>query len=119
MEHLNSYQFRTHPIGDDPSFPESIPNTWRTDIIRVGPVRNLDYPQGGRRVGSLSWEAGDGPSGEILDVEVGSDLRRQGLATAALRHSQAVAEASKGRIPVPRHSDMLTPDGAAWSRATK
>jgi ribosomal protein S18 acetylase RimI-like enzyme len=125
VRHLNEYQFRTHPIGATSLFPESEPGTWRTDIILRGPVKDTSYPQGGRRVGYLEWESDTDvtplrrPSNSpIVMVEVDEEHQRKGLATAALRHSQAIAKASGGRIPFPEHSGDRTPEGDAWAHST-
>jgi ribosomal protein S18 acetylase RimI-like enzyme len=117
---LNQYQFRTHPIGSNPAFPDSAPDTWRTDIVEVGPVRSKDYPQGGRRVGFMEWEKPEGntPSTQIWNVEVDPAHRRRGLATEALRHSQRVAKNSRGLIPMPVHADDRTTEGDVWARST-
>lgn len=115
---LNKYQFRTHPLGEDPHGIESTPDTWRTDIIVPGPVKYPNMSQGGRRVGHLTWEKTDSPSSEILVVEVDPEHRRRGLATEALRHSQRIAAASGGRIPMPTHASDRTPEGDAWAKST-
>ena len=84
------------------------------------PLHGSSLPQGGRRVGFMEWEKSEGfePSTEISEIEVDPDHRRKGLATAALRHSQGVARASKGVIPLPSHSPNRTPEGDAWARST-
>jgi ribosomal protein S18 acetylase RimI-like enzyme len=123
---LNNYQFRTHPIGSNPDIPESTPDTWRTDIVDMSrrindkPLHGSPLPQGGRRVGFIEWEKSEGSESatEILEIEVSPEHRRKGLATAALRHSQTVARASKGAIPMPRHSPQRTPEGDAWAKST-
>jgi ribosomal protein S18 acetylase RimI-like enzyme len=117
VRHLNEYQFRTHPIGEDPSGIDSTPDTWRTDIIKKGPVVWPDMPQGGRRVGHLTWEKGF-PTGQILVVEVAPEHQRRGLATEALRHSQRIARASGGRITIPVHASDRTHEGDAWAQST-
>lgn len=116
---LNEYQFRTHPIGSDPLSPDSTPDKWRTDIVQNIPVRSTDLPQGGRRVGFIEWDRAEGgePGTEIWDVRVDEEHQRQGLATEALRHSQRVAQASRGAIPMPLHSPDRTEDGEAWARS--
>lgn len=115
---LSEYQFRTHPIGSNPVSPHSFPDVWRTDIIERGPVRHTQLPQGGRRVGFLEWDKTDNGSSEIWNIEVDPAHQRKGLATEALRHSQRVAQASRGVIPVPRHSENRTPEGDLWARST-
>jgi ribosomal protein S18 acetylase RimI-like enzyme len=77
-------------------------------------------PQGGRRVGFMEWEKSEGSESatEILEIEVSPEHRRKGLATAALKHSQTVARASKGAIPIPSHSPQRTPEGDAWAKST-
>lgn len=118
---LNNYQFRTHPIGSNPDLPESTPDTWRTDIVDTS--QSIDasgLPQGGRRVGFMEWEKSEGSDSatEILEIEVSPEHRRKGLATAALKHSQTVARASRGAIPIPSHSPSRTPEGDAWAKST-
>ena len=119
-ESLSNYQFRTHPVGSNPDLPESTPDTWRTDIVDTS--QSIDasgLPQGGRRVGFMEWEKPEGSDSatEILAIEVSPEHRRKGLATAALKHSQTVARASRGAIPVPRHSSHRTNAGDAWAKA--
>lgn len=115
---LNEYQFRTHPVGFDPTHPDYKPDTWVTDIVHVGPVIDTSLPQGGRRVGFLEWEKTNGaPASEILMVEVDPEHRRKGLATEAYRRSQEVALASEGRIPIPIHSSWRTDEGDAWAKS--
>ena len=77
-------------------------------------------PQGGRRVGFMEWEKSEGSDSatEILEIEVSPEHRRKGLATAALKHSQTVARASRGAIPIPSHSPSRTPEGDAWAKST-
>lgn len=64
--------------------------------------------------GWLAWE----PYGEIHNVNVGVHYRRQGIATAMLRHAENVSRSSSGRIPHPEHSSTLSDIGRLWANNT-
>jgi GNAT superfamily N-acetyltransferase len=67
----------------------------------------------GSRIGELRWYGASpfrgGEWGEISSVFVTPDYRMQGVATAMLGFARQVD-------PDVHHSDVLTPDGAAWSQ---
>lgn len=66
----------------------------------------------------MEWEKSEGAPTEIWNIEVDPEHQRRGLATEALRHSQRVARASGGRVPMPIHASDRTEEGDAWARST-
>lgn len=66
---------------------------------------------GDEQVGKLVWT-----EQEIGNVEVAEAHRHKGLATAMFRHAQRLAGPGD-KIPRPRHSDHLTPEGKAWAES--
>ena len=58
---------------------------------------------------SLSWHH---KTGEILDINVDPDIRREGVATAMYKHAQGLG------VVKPRHSSDRTDAGDAWAKST-
>lgn len=64
----------------------------------------------GNIVGHMRWHS---HNGEIQDVSVNEELRRQGIATSMLNHAHDLADL--GQVTRPVHSPVQTEDGAAWA----
>jgi len=62
-------------------------------------------------VGTLSWD----PSGEIKNIQVKPENRRQGIATKMLRMAE-FETARRGTPPI-QHSSRRTDDGDAWAKS--
>jgi hypothetical protein len=65
------------------------------------------------RATALSWHKG---TGEVFSINVASDRRRQGLATAMWHRAHAISAKNPDVIP-PQHSRIRSPEGDAWARA--
>jgi ribosomal protein S18 acetylase RimI-like enzyme len=75
-------------------------------------IPDPQHPAGKRSVGTLWWGHDDG---EVKNVIVEDEFKRQGIATRMWNEAHRLS--AEGGWPRPRHSDDLTPDGAAWSKA--
>jgi hypothetical protein len=64
-------------------------------------------------VGTLWW---DHNTGEVKNVIVEDEYKRQGIAPPACGRRLTGFHPKNG-WPRPRHSDDLTPDGAAWAKS--
>ena len=64
--------------------------------------------------GFIKWHP---HTGEILDVFVGREDRRKGIATAMLKESRRIAK-EKG-LAVPKHSKKRSDMGDAWIKAQR
>jgi GNAT superfamily N-acetyltransferase len=65
-------------------------------------------------IGSIMWHH---KTGEIGNIEVLSEVRRQGVATSLLGEARRIAGETRGVRP-PRHSPDRTEAGEAWARST-
>lgn len=66
--------------------------------------------KGDQPVGYMAWNPG---YGEIEDIEVHPEHRRQGVATAMYKHAQDWADKTGEQSP--EHSTLRTPAGFLWS----
>jgi hypothetical protein len=64
-------------------------------------------------LGMIMWHH---KTGEIGNIAVSSEVRRQGVATSIYRHAQGVASETRG-VPSPRHSSDRTTAGEGWARS--
>jgi GNAT superfamily N-acetyltransferase len=64
-------------------------------------------------LGMIMWHH---KTGEIGNIAVGSEVRRQGIGTAIYRHARQLAEETRG-VTQPRHSSDRTTMGDAWARS--
>lgn len=75
-------------------------------------VRAFHEVEGHRaHMGDLLWN-----SKQVLNVGVGEQFQRRGVATAMWNHAQSLAS-SNARIPAPKHSPDRTKAGDAWARS--
>lgn len=105
---LSGVQFSQQMTSDQ--YPGTPPEDQAHEII-------ASHPKHGE-VGHLSVRAtdlGDRPAGNIDDVHVHEDFRRQGIATELWNHANELAD--KGVIPRPLHSTQRTYEGDRWARA--
>ena len=72
----------------------------------------------GRDVGYMNW-AGNrwGSPGHLWEIEVDEDFQRKGVATSMWNHAKNLAKTNPS-ISHPVHSDVRTPEGAAWAKST-
>lgn len=77
---------------------------------KLGYHKVTAYDSNHDEVGRLEWHAG---TGEILNVDVASEYRRQGIATAM--HSLAHKLSGQYGLPKPRHSRDRSDMGDAWA----
>jgi len=66
----------------------------------------------GTQVGNLHWSK---KTGQILDVRVAKEHRRQGVATAMYR--MATQLAGERGVAAPKHSNDRSDQGDAWAKA--
>lgn len=100
------YEFRKGKIADPSEpYPYNTPNF--DDPHRV--VVN----EGDRAIAQLSWSP---RHGEISDVFVEKNRRRQGLATQMFKHAAHISSQFDD-VPQPRHSSRRTQEGDAWAKA--
>lgn len=69
--------------------------------------------KGGQDVGWLNL----GASGQIADISVHHEHRRQGIATALWNHAVHHANSTGGDVPWPEHSMNRTDAGDAWAHS--
>jgi len=70
------------------------------------------YTDRGNNAGSMEWSKS---SGQIEDLLVHPEARRQGVASHMWDLAQQVSK--EARTPAPQHSPERTPDGDAWAKA--
>lgn len=71
------------------------------------------YAGGTMSIGQLMWHH---KTGEIGNINVSPEVRRQGVATAMLGHARQLASETRG-VRSPRHSSDRTESGEAWARS--
>ena len=67
----------------------------------------------GSPLGGIEWRHS---TGEVHNITVSPEARRQGLATSLWTRANEIAEETRG-VKQPRHSPQRTNDGDAWARS--
>lgn len=75
-------------------------------------IHNLDALHDGRNLGFMEWSD---KTGELQNIRVNEDSRRQGVATSLWQKAHELAD-ERG-ITRPVHARERTPEGDAWARA--
>lgn len=94
MSNLNQVQFEAYPV-DHP--------------MGIHSVRAI---KSGEEVGSLFWHQ---RGGKIENIHVYPEHRRQGIATAMFHEANKIAK--ENNLTAPKHSNMRTEAGDAWSKS--
>jgi hypothetical protein len=97
-ESLSNYQFRYRPAKM---------KAFQHEVAAVD-------KETGKNVGYLLWKN----TGPVDEVYVREPQRRIGVATEMWNHANRVADAAKGNIPYPEHSNERTDQGDAWAKST-
>jgi GNAT superfamily N-acetyltransferase len=81
--------------------------------VRGARQHTVEAHLGAQKVGHLFWDE----AGGVGAVAVRDEYLRRGIGRGMWEHARAVAAASGGKIPEPKHSTDRSLEGDAWAQA--